>query len=43
MSDVRVSIEGKTKKYDAGTRIKDIAEEYSHLYKYDIETEKLLN
>ena len=36
MGDVRVSIEGKTKKYNAGTRIKDIAEEYSHLYKYDI-------
>ncbi|MCI8308545.1 MAG: nucleoside kinase, partial [Lachnospiraceae bacterium] len=36
MSEVKVFIEGKTKKYDAGTRIKDIAGEYSHLYRYDI-------
>ncbi|MDE6635484.1 MAG: nucleoside kinase, partial [Lachnospiraceae bacterium] len=36
MDDVKVIIDGKTKKYACRTKIKDIAEEYAHLYKYDI-------
>lgn len=36
MDDVKVTIDGKTKKYACRTKIKDIAKEYAHLYKYDI-------
>lgn len=36
MGDVKVTIDGKTKKYEVGTRIRNIAEEYSQSFKYDI-------